>query len=155
MVELFFRDGQPYTGVAGQQSFKPVKGEASVPVYPPCPRCSTLGYMDSPNGTEECRRCNGSGHELTPRTVRVYTKERLAYLNKRAKRSSLSATALREVKREYSQFVKDRRILIERIQENSHRSATLQSYYAMIESGAILSPAQIRDASAVLRTLRP
>jgi ribosomal protein L40E len=155
MVALFFRDGLPYTGIAGQQSYQPIKGEASVQVYPPCPRCSALGYVDSPNGTEECRRCNGSGHELRSKTVRVYTKERLAYLNKRAKRSSLSAMALKETKREYSQFVRTRSLLIERIQDNAHRNAELQSFSAMIQSGVVLSPSDIRKVNAVLRTLRP
>ena len=155
MVELFFRDGSPYTGLEGQHTFRPIKGEAAVHVYPPCPRCYESGKVPNPNGgTQECRRCNGSGHELKARSVRVYTKERLTYLNRNAKRTSLSKVALREVKKEFTQFVRDRRILIERIEANQHRNPELQGFYAMIESGTALSPQQIRRASAVLLTLR-
>jgi hypothetical protein len=155
MVELFFRDGSPYTGLEGQHTFRPIKGEACVHVYPPCPRCYSVGKVVDPvHGTAECRRCNGSGHELKSKSVRVYTKERLTYLNRNACKTSLSRIALKEVKREFSQFVRDRRILIERIEANQHRNPELQGYYAMIESGTALSPQQIRRASAVLLTLR-
>jgi DnaJ-class molecular chaperone len=154
MIELFFRDGSRYSGLQGQHSFSPVKGVASVPVYPPCPRCDSSGKCADPaGGSYECRRCNGSGHELTAKAVRVYTKERLSDLNKRARQSSLSAVALKETKREFSQFLRDRGILVERIQGNAHRNPELQSYYAMILSGSVLSPSQIRRASEVLRTL--
>lgn len=153
MVELFFRDGSRYSGLEGQQTFRPIKGEASVHVYPPCPRCYATGKCEDPSGVHECRRCNGSGHELTGRTVRVYTKERLADLNRRNKPATLSRVALKETKREFGQFLRDRGDLIERIQSNAHRNPEIQSYNAIIESGSALSPAQIRRASEVLRTL--
>jgi hypothetical protein len=154
MVELFFRDGRPYSGIEGQQTFRPVKGEAVVHVYPPCPRCAAGGSYTGPNGVMECLRCNGSGHELRIKAVRVYTKERLTYLNKRARCASISSRALKETKREFSQFLRDRGMLVERIEANATQHADLQSFYATIQSGSALSPSQIRRASEVLRTLR-
>lgn len=153
MVDLFFRNGSPYSGLEGHHSFNPVKGEASVRIYPPCPRCDSLGYVDAPGGAEECRRCNGSGHELLSKTVRVYTKERLTVLNRKARRASLSSRAVAETKREFSQFLRDRGILVERIQCAAHLNPEISAFYAMILSGSVLSPSQIRRASEVLRTL--
>lgn len=156
-MDLYLRDGSLFTGDRGTLRFAQSKGEGKVYALRPCQECG--GKAGPAQWPDVCGLCKGLGKAVKRSWLNVYTAERLAEINLASdlkKRHAANAAALvaQEERRSYFRFCRQRDRLLTEIHQYAPLSERLHEFDAQVNDGAILTPAEIREAQALTHKYR-